>query len=57
MTFAETHKLVNAIASVETWTRSLDRLHKEDVMNFEQITKVEKWLEKSKQEIFDIASK
>ena len=57
MTFAETHKLVNAIASVETWGRSLDRLHRQDVMDFDQITNVEKWLEEAKQEIFDIASK
>ena len=57
MTFAETHKLVNAIASVETWTRAIERLHSDEVVDFKRLAQAEKWLAEAKQEIFDIASK
>ena len=57
MTFAETHKLVNAISALETWTRAIDRLHKKEAWDYDEIEKVQKWLDEAKQEIFEVASR
>jgi|TARA_R110001592_G_scaffold312118_1_gene587156 hypothetical protein len=57
MTYEETHKLVNAISALETWTRAIDRLHKKEAWDYDEIEKVQKWLDEAKQEIFEVASR
>tara|TARA_R110000787_G_scaffold241216_2_gene347421 strand:+ start:380 stop:574 length:195 start_codon:yes stop_codon:yes gene_type:complete len=57
MNYEDTHKLVNAISALETWTRAIDRLHKKEAWDYDEIEKVQKWLDEAKQEIFEVASR
>lgn len=57
MTFEKTARLVNAISSLETWSRSLERQSSRDGgADWDEVQRIEKWAAQSRQEIFDLAS-
>tara|TARA_B110000902_G_scaffold165192_1_gene188683 strand:+ start:56 stop:253 length:198 start_codon:yes stop_codon:yes gene_type:complete len=58
MTYEETHKIVNAISALETWSRALERQNnKEGEYNYEEVKRIEKWQTEARQEIFDLLNK
>ena len=54
MTYEKTARLVNAISSLETWTRSLERQN--GGADWDEVQRIEKWAAQSRQEIFDLVT-
>ena len=57
LTFSDKVQLVNAIEDVATWTRNITNEKNRGSEDYDDIEKMEKWLEDAKNTIFDIATK
>jgi len=57
LTFSDKVQLVNAIEDVATWTRNITNEKNRGSEDYDDIEKMEKWLEDAKNTVFDIATK
>lgn len=57
MTYSETKSLMDAIQEVESWTWAIQNERNKDKPDWNHLKFLEKWLDESKQKIFDIANK
>ena len=57
MTYAETNTLIKAIDEIETWTTAIAAEREKESVNYDRVTRFEKFLRDAKEKVFNIANK
>ena len=57
MTFAETHKVIQAINEIESWSKGLARIWASENPSHDKAAKYEIYLAEAKQTVFDLCAK
>lgn len=57
MTFQETQTLISEINNIAIWSRYIEHERAKEVIDYEEIERMTKWLEEAKQVIFERCTK